>query len=147
MRHKSIERREFLEKSIFGLLSTGLGLPLMSKNVHGGQSQAPKIVSRTLGRTKLQIPVVSFGVMNSDSPDLIRKAIDMGIKLFDTANGYLRGNSEKVIGDIVDETKSRDKVYIATKVHLSMDEKKGVFLSRIRRPETRSNCRKLYEPA
>ena len=76
----------------------------------------------------LRIPVVSFGVMNTNSPDLIRKAIDMGIKHFDTANGYLRGNSEKVIGEIVEETKSRDKVYIATKVHLAQDENLGVFL-------------------
>jgi aryl-alcohol dehydrogenase-like predicted oxidoreductase len=44
--------------------------------------------------------LVSFGVMNSDSPDLIRKALDLGMKHLDTAHVYLRGNSEKVIGQI-----------------------------------------------
>ena len=131
MRLKRIGRRQFLERSVSGLLATGLGLPLISRAASAGasgQTQSPKIIYRTLGRTKLQIPVVSFGVMNTNSPDLLRKAIDIGIRHFDTANGYLRGNSEKVIGEIVEETKSRDKVYIATKVHLAQDEDKGVFL-------------------
>ncbi len=57
--------------------------------------------------------------MNSDSPDLIRKALDMGIKHLDTAFLYLRGNSERVIGQVLEETGKRKDVYIATKIWLA----------------------------
>jgi len=39
--------------------------------------------------------------MNSDSPGLIHKALDMGINHLDTASGYLIGNSEKAIGGVL----------------------------------------------
>ena len=127
MRHKSINRREFIGKTTLGVVTAGLGIPLL-KASPVKEEQGLKIVYRTLGRTKLKIPIVSFGVMNSDSPDLLRKALDMGIKYFDTANGYLRGNSERVIGEVMQETGSRDKVYIGTKIFLSRDSRKLVYL-------------------
>ena len=80
-----------------------------------------------MGRTKLEVPVLSFGVMNTDSPDLIKKALEMGLKHLDTANGYLRGNSETAIGRVLKETGMRDKVYVATKIYLARDWEKGVF--------------------
>jgi hypothetical protein len=124
MANNGISRREFMGRTGLGLVSTGLGLPLLKTGcVSRDQSY------RTLGRTKLRIPVVSFGVMNSDSPDLIRKALEMGIKHLDTAHGYLRGNSEKVIGEVLNETGKRDRVYVGTKMRLARDREKGVFLS------------------
>jgi hypothetical protein len=128
MANKGISRRDFIGKSTLGLLTTSLHLPLL-RAAQQKQQQDYKIIYRTLGRTKLKIPIVSFGVMNSDSPDLLRKAIDMGITHLDTAHGYLRGNSEKVIGQIVEERNCRDKVYIATKIYLPREREKGVFLS------------------
>jgi predicted aldo/keto reductase-like oxidoreductase len=127
MAYKGLSRRDFISKSTLGLLTTGLHLPLLRAGQEK-QKQSYKFIYRTLGRTKLRIPIVSFGVMNSDSPDLIRKALDMGIKHLDTAHGYLRGNSEKVIGQIVQERNCRDKVYISTKVFLPRDREKEVFL-------------------
>lgn len=124
MAKNGISRREFMGRTGLGLVSTGLGLPLLKTScVSKDQSY------RTLGRTKLRIPVVSFGVMNSDSPDLLRKALEMGIKYLDTAHGYLRGNSEKVIGEVLKETGKRDRVYVGTKMRLARDREKGVFLS------------------
>jgi len=127
MGNKGINRREFMGRTSLGLLSTGFGLPLL-KIRPISQEQPLKIVYRTLGRTKLRIPIVSFGVMNSDSPDLLRKALDTGIKHYDTANSYLRGNSEKVIGEVMQETGMRDKVYISTKIFLPRDQAKGVYV-------------------
>jgi len=126
MDKNSINRRQFIGKTTLGLLSTGLGLPLLKASpVKYNQSQ--KILLRTLGRTKLRIPVVSFGVMNSDSPDLIKKALDMGINHLDTAHLYLRGNSERVIGEVVQNSRNRDNVYIATKMRFSRDYDKLEF--------------------
>jgi len=67
-------------------------------------------------------------VMNSDSPDLIRKALDTGIKHLDTAHSYLRGKSETVIGEVLKGRGGRDRVYIATKMRFERDRDKGVFL-------------------
>ncbi|MBC8417276.1 MAG: aldo/keto reductase [Desulfobacterales bacterium] len=128
MGHEGMSRRDFIVKTALGLATAGLGAsPVRAANTDPGKSS--KIVYRTLGKTHLRIPVVSFGVMNSDSPDLIRKALDMGIKLLDTAHLYLRGNSEKVIGEIIEEKKCRDKVYIATKMFFARDREKQVFSS------------------
>jgi predicted aldo/keto reductase-like oxidoreductase len=127
MSERGINRREFMGKTTLGLFSTSLGIPLLKSN-DVNQEKKQKIIYRTLGRTKLQIPIVSFGVMNSDSPDLLRKALDLGIKHFDTAHLYLRGNSEKVIGEVLQQTGKRKEVYVATKMRFARDREKNVFL-------------------
>ncbi|MFW6128771.1 MAG: aldo/keto reductase [Candidatus Aminicenantaceae bacterium] len=121
-----MKRREFIGKSALGLFTTGFGLPFL-KAKSFSENSANKIVYRTLGRTNLRIPVVSFGVMNTDSPDLIKRALDRGIKHFDTAHVYLRGNSERVIGEVVEKAGVRDKLIIATKMYFAKDQKNKVF--------------------
>jgi predicted aldo/keto reductase-like oxidoreductase len=122
-----MKRREFIGKTAFGLFSAGLVTPSFGKEIIG-QEKEPKIIYRTLGRTNLRIPIVSFGVMNSDSPDLIKRALDMGITHLDTAHVYLRGNSERVIGEVLERNGNRDKVYVATKMRFARDNEKRVFL-------------------
>ncbi len=124
---QNMKRRDFIGKAAFGLVSAGLSAPLIKKAA-AGQEQSPKIIYRTLGRTGLQIPVVSFGVMNSDSPDLISRALDMGINHLDTAFLYLRGNSERVIGEVLERRGDRNKVFVATKMRFARDTEKGVFI-------------------
>lgn len=124
-----IKRREFIGKATLGLFSTGFALPLLKSNAFTSE-QPQKVIHRTLGRTKLRIPVVSFGVMNSDSPDLIKRALDKGINHLDTAHVYLRGNSERVIGEVLQKSGNRDKIYVATKMRFARDRKKNVFLLR-----------------
>lgn len=127
MGHMRMNRRDFIGKAASGLFSTSFALPFLKAGAtNRGQSQ--KMVYRTLGRTKLRIPVVSFGVMNSDSPDLIKEALDMGINHLDTAYLYLRGNSERVIGEVLERAGTRDKIYVATKMRFARDTKKGIFL-------------------
>jgi len=129
MANKRIKRREFIGKATLGLCSTGLALPFLKSNAFSSE-QTQKIIYRTLGRTKLRIPVVSFGVMNSDSPDLIKRALDMGVNHLDTAHGYLRGNSERVIGEVLQKGGNRDKIYVATKMYFARDREKHVFTNR-----------------
>ncbi len=121
-----MKRREFLRKSTASVFGTSLAAPLL-RVLPDEKNKNPKIIYRTMGRTKLEVPVLSFGVMNTDSPDLIKKALAMGLKHLDTANGYLRGNSETAIGRVLKETGLRDKVYVATKVFLARDWNKGTF--------------------
>jgi predicted aldo/keto reductase-like oxidoreductase len=128
MGRKDMNRREFIGKTAAGFFSAGIGLPLLRGKARA-QEQSDKIIYRTLGRTKLRIPILSFGVMNSDSSDLIRKAIDMGINHLDTAYAYLRGNSELSIGKTLEEGGVRDKVYIGTKMRFARDNDMNVFIS------------------
>ena len=51
----------------------------------------------------------------------------MGINHLDTAHLYLRGNSERVIGQVVQKSSNRDNVYIATKMRFSRDYDKLEF--------------------
>ena len=121
-----MKRREFLRNGSIAALTAGLALPL-ARSVAQDKNEKPKLVCRTLGRTQLRVPVVSFGVMNSDSPDLLKKALQMGINHFDTAFVYLRGNSEKSLGNVIKEAGMRGKVSIATKVWLAHNDDKGTF--------------------
>jgi predicted aldo/keto reductase-like oxidoreductase len=109
------------------MAAAGFSVPF-GKKAFASEKQPPKIIYRTLGRTQLRIPLVSFGVMNSDSSDLIQRSLDMGINHLDTAHVYLRGNSERAIGELLEKNGSRDKVYVATKVALNRDRKKRVFV-------------------
>ncbi len=124
---QNMKRRDFIGKAAFGLASAGLAAPMV-KRASAGQEQTPKLMYRTLGRTGLRVPIVSFGVMNSDSPDLISRALDMGIVHLDTAFLYLRGNSERVIGEVLERRGSRDKVYVATKMRFARDTEKRIFV-------------------
>jgi len=125
--HGDITRRKFIVSSAAAMVTLGLGgapSPTDGKE----PPTTSEIVHRTLGRTGLQVPVVSFGVMNSDSPDLIRKALDLGIRHLDTAHRYLRGNSETVIGQILEERRCREKVYVGTKMYFDRDKERKIFL-------------------
>ena len=127
MGDKGINRREFMVRTTVGMATLGLGaVPALAATKE--LPKTPEIVYRTLGRTGLRIPVVSFGVMNTDSPDLIRKAVDLGMKLMDTAHRYMRGNSETVIGQVLEERKCRDKVYLATKMYFDREKERKVFV-------------------
>ncbi|MBN1221882.1 MAG: aldo/keto reductase, partial [Candidatus Aminicenantes bacterium] len=129
MGKNNIKRREFLGKAALGTIGAGIGVPLLKAKTEV-RNHPVEIINRTLGRTGLEIPIVSFGVMNSDSPDLINQALDMGIKHLDTAHVYLRGNSERVIGEVLEKRGGRDKVYIATKMRLARDREKNVFVEK-----------------
>lgn len=121
-----MDRRGFLLNSAIGASGAGLAAPL-SQAETDEKAKNPKFVYRTMGRTKLEVPIVSFGVMNTDSPDLIKRALERGLKYLDTANAYLRGNSERSIGQVLKDTGMRDKVYVGTKVLLARDFRKRVF--------------------
>ncbi len=128
MKNKGVSRRWFIGGAATGVVSAGLELSGCSRaEAVEQETPAPEISYRVLGRTGLKIPLISFGVMNSDNPDLLRRAFDLGLNHLDTAHGYLRGNSERVIGEVVDGRGNRDSVYIATKMRFARDREAKVF--------------------
>lgn len=71
-------------------------------------------------------------VLNEEqSRPVIKKALDLGINFFDTANVYSMGTSEEFLGRALKDYANRDEVVIATKLHGRMYEgPNGAGLSR-----------------
>ena len=98
------------------------------------------------GRTGLQVSRLCLGCMSYGAPErgnhpwtmgeaesrpFIRKALDLGINFFDTANVYSDGTSEEILGRALLDYARREEVVIATKVHGRMHKgPNGAGLSR-----------------
>jgi predicted aldo/keto reductase-like oxidoreductase len=118
---KRIDRRGFLRTGITGAAGiVALSPSLVSANA----GQQDNIIYRTLGKTGMKVPVISFGVMRADNPNLCKAAYDKGIKLFDTANGYQNGNNETMLGNLLKDH-PRNSFYLATKVKPIGVDKEG----------------------
>ena len=56
-----------------------------------------------------------------DAKPIFKRAIDLGINYFDTANVYQMGSSEEITGKLIREYGlNRDEIVVATKVHFDM---------------------------
>ena len=84
---------------------------------------------RSLGRTGTKVSALCLGCLmfggrtnESDSMDIIDRAIDGGINFFDTANMYVRGKSEEMVGKAFKRNGKRGRIVLATKVHFRMDD-------------------------
>jgi aryl-alcohol dehydrogenase-like predicted oxidoreductase len=99
-----------------------------------------------LGRTGLDISRLCLGCMSYGEPErgphawtlgeaasrpFFRKALDLGINFFDTANVYSAGSSEEITGKLLLEYARRGEIVLATKVNGRMHKgPNGAGLSR-----------------
>jgi len=121
-----LSRRHFLSALPTGVL--GLGLGKKTKGNHGGHQQdpgknpAPQIKKyKTLGNTGLKVSDVSCGAISFFEPTVLRYAYDLGVRFFDTAEGYMRQKSESFVGEALKDV--RDKLVISTKHGYSARDK------------------------
>jgi 1-deoxyxylulose-5-phosphate synthase len=92
---------------------------------------------KNLGNTGLKVSPICLGCMTFGVPErgdhpwslpeaqsrpLIRKAVEMGINFFDTANVYSDGTSEEIVGQALKDYTRRDETVIATKVFFPMSQ-------------------------
>ncbi len=91
-----------------------------------------------LGTTGLDVSPICLGCMSfgkaegwahnpwalneDESRTIIKRALELGINFFDTANVYARGVSEEILGRALKDFARRDEVVIATKVRGRMHE-------------------------
>jgi aryl-alcohol dehydrogenase-like predicted oxidoreductase len=90
-----------------------------------------------LGQTGLKVSRVCLGCMTYGVPDrgahpwsldeeqsrpFIKRALELGINFFDTANTYSDGTSEEIVGRALGDFARREEVVIATKVFYPMRE-------------------------
>lgn len=99
-----------------------------------------------LGNTGLDVSRLCLGCMSfgsaekwvhqwvldeNNSRPIIKKALELGINFFDTANVYSMGASEEILGRALKDYAKRDEIVLATKVHQRMHEgPNGAGLSR-----------------
>ena len=85
-----------------------------------------------LGRAGVKVSRICLGCMSfgnetewkleSDKArPIVKRALDLGINFYDTANYYSNGRSEEITGELLSEY--RDDVVLATKVYFPMGEK------------------------
>ena len=112
-----MDRRTFIKSSVMGASLSLLSSPLTAIARQAGPSPGArgKIITRRLGKTGIELPVVSMGVMRADNPALVRAALDSGMKHLDTAHGYQKGNNETMLGEVLKDH-PRDSFVISTKV-------------------------------
>jgi aryl-alcohol dehydrogenase-like predicted oxidoreductase len=113
-------RRRFMKNlsaAFVGVASGGLLNSLPSANAE----KKPSLDYRTLGRTGLKVTTVSMGVMNCSDPAILLRAFDLGINFYDTADCYMRGRNEEMVGKAFEG--KRTKVFIQTKVHPDSEKK------------------------
>ncbi|MDL5039631.1 aldo/keto reductase [Heyndrickxia coagulans] len=100
-----------------------------------------KLGNTGLDVSRLCLGCMSFGVAErwihkwvldeEHSRPIIKKALELGINFFDTANVYSMGTSEEILGRALKDYANRDEIVIATKVHQRMHEgPNGAGLSR-----------------
>ncbi len=118
---KRIGRRKFIKTVSSTLLGIAASNILTVKKSSGESEKAPNLEFRTLGKTGLKVTVVSMGIMNCSNPAVLQRAFDLGINFYDTADCYMHGRNEEMVGKVFEGR--RDKVFIQTKVH-PHDEKR-----------------------
>ena len=106
----------------------------MKERVHKAiGSEAIVVMKYTrLGKTGLEVSRICLGCMSYGVPErgnhrwvldeeqtrpFIRRALELGVNFFDTANVYSDGTSEEFVGRALKDFATRDDVVIATKVH------------------------------
>jgi aryl-alcohol dehydrogenase-like predicted oxidoreductase len=85
-----------------------------------------------LGKTGLKVSRICLGCMSygmvktkwfldeEEGRPFIRRALELGINFFDTANMYSNGASEEVLGRALRDFAKREEVVVATKVYFPM---------------------------
>jgi aryl-alcohol dehydrogenase-like predicted oxidoreductase len=88
-----------------------------------------------LGRTGLKVSRLCLGMMTYGDPTwrswvlteedgrpFVKRALELGINFFDTADMYSIGVSEQILGRAIRDFAARDKVVIATKLYNPMSD-------------------------
>src|SRR3954470_19722206 len=94
-----------------------------------------------LGKTGLDVSRICLGCMTFGAPDrgmhqwtldeeasrpIIKRALELGINFFDTANAYSDGTSEEIVGRALADFGRRDEIVLATKVFYPMRQAPNV---------------------
>ena len=113
----SINRRNFIKTSVTGALGAAvLKNPPVKQHPETVLNERIKEY-RTLGRTGFKVSDISFGAVDTSTPEVLYEALSSGMNYIDTAEGYGRGRSEKAVGEVLKKFE-RKKIFVTTKIAL-----------------------------
>jgi hypothetical protein len=128
MSSDNMGRRKFL-KAVSSVILGAAASPLWKAGSSLATSaKTPPLEYRTLGKTGLKVTAVSMGVMNCSDPAVVLRAFDLGINFYDTADCYMGGRNEEMVGKAFQG--KRDKVYLQTKVHAHDEQRMRASVER-----------------
>ena len=124
------DRRKFLKNSLLTVAGAGLISRSHSQSLSGQESlqDDTKLLYRILGKTGIRLPVISMGTGNTDNPNLVRSALDKGVRLFATAEAYQNGNNESMVGSVLKDRPRDSFIIMTSSADINwIDTKTGVF--------------------
>ncbi|NQS97337.1 MAG: aldo/keto reductase [candidate division Zixibacteria bacterium] len=125
---KQYNRRHFIKTAAAAVAGTAVLTigNMRCSDTDSTSEKETKFIYRTLGKTGIEVPIISMGVMNANNPRLVRAALEAGITLLDTAYTYMRGRNEKMIGNVIKDF-PRNSFVIATKVGAGKDRNTHLY--------------------
>ncbi len=145
-----ISRRTFIKGSVSAAATLGfISSPKLSAKQAETSSQLKIKEYRTLGRTGFKVSDIGFGAGYLNNPSVLEAALDMGINYIDTAEHYIRGHSERTIGEVL-AARDRKKIFLTTKLNMmigggSKDKIKARFAKCLERLQTEyADCLMLH---
>ena len=123
----SISRRSFIQTGSSILAGSLLASSAKART----ESEEKDIIKsyRKLGRTGFEVSDISMGGTRNREMNVFRYAYDKGVNYFDTAETYINGNSQILLGEALKHM-DRKKIFITTKLHLDDDESADSVLNR-----------------
>jgi predicted aldo/keto reductase-like oxidoreductase len=141
MADKRLNRRDFVCMGIVGSGATLAGVSSGEVPKPGEKPPPPKILYRTLGRTKLKVSEVGLGSYGFSQSDVFNAALDAGINFVQTSADYQQGNAEKALGKIL--AKRRKEAVVATGWTLRPNATKQQILEDLDKSLERLQCKDI----
>ncbi len=129
MDQKVMGRRDFTKSSLTGVGGFGFLAQNDRKQVERtieGEGKKRKIIYRTLGKTGIQMPIISMGALYTLEPAVFRAALDAGVVHLETANIHRRGENEILIGQVI-KGRPRDSFLISDKLFFMFNPVTGLY--------------------
>ncbi len=118
-------RRDFLKSGL--ACAAAAALPSCSKDEKSKAGIVPEyqLVKRTLGRTGIEIPIISMGA-NSWDESLYYAAMESGIIFIDTDHMYRNGKHEKLVGRVI-KRRPRESMFVSTRINIDKERRTDMY--------------------
>jgi predicted aldo/keto reductase-like oxidoreductase len=119
---RSTSRRDFLKSTLVLPAALALAPSLLIRSSFGADATTPSSATlpmRKMGKNGPEVTMLALGgMMSALSPDYLDIAWSMGIRYFDTADCYLKGQSEKIIRQwLAKYPERRKEIFLVSKDH------------------------------